>query len=464
MTNIQTPSENQVKAEANLTFSQRITNTDLRLLAGANLDENHISNKIKKQLKASTSCGKQLDVNENNEMCRKYTCKKRFCRSCCRYMAFQRDLAFYPSINRIVQRHRRDDTNNAKLWLVTLTLPTCEANELANRLTHMQKEWRYMYNVLKKNYNKAYCNGLRKLEINPRKKIEVKNAKKCTDFLYHPHFHILIQGRKNAYALRDMWLKRHPEGFKGAQHVVKFDVQEGQGGMLCELLKYLAKPVVEGKGMFAAKAYNKARAFVYDTLIGRRTIFSYGTVKKSKKYKFDIIDGQVVMMHGDEYELAFDESSKRMQDKLVRYINNEKSKASKSIENSMFEFINGMYVEAETGELLCTEKDIIDSVKEQDRLAKERQKKKEEEEKKAQARGEKVKKISTKKGKATKMDAYNAERRMFDKTHATRISKKGESLESLSKKLERKKREIKEKEEVYIYYKRHKKKDPTAEP
>ena len=464
MTNLQNSSHNRVKPEANLMFNQRITNTDLRLLAGANLDESHISNKIKKQLRSSTSCGKQLDINENNEMCRRYTCQRRFCRSCSRYMAFQRDLAFYPSINKIVQEHKRDSNHNAKLWLVTLTLPTCEAHELADRLTHMQKEWRYMYNVLKRNYNKAYCNGLRKLEINPNKKSDVDKATKHTDFLYHPHFHILIQGRGNAYALRDMWLKRHPKAFKGAQHVVRFDVKERQGGILCELLKYLAKPVVEGKGMFASRAYNKARAFVYDNLIGRRTIFSYGTVKKAKKYKFDIVNGNIVMQHGDEYELAFDESSKEMQDKLVRYINNEKSKASKSIENSMFEFINGMYVEAETGELLCTEKDIIESVKEQDRMAKERQKEQEEEDRKAKARGEKVKKSRTKKGRSTKLDAYKAERRMFEKTHAMRIGKEGETIESLSDELERTKREIKEKEEEYIYYKLHKKKDPTAEP
>ena len=446
MTKIQTPSKNQIKPEANITFSQRITNTDLRLLAGANLDENHIGNKIKKQLKASTSCGKQLDINENNEMCRRYTCKKRFCRSCCRYMAFQRDLAFYPSINRIVQKNKKDKTNNAKLWLVTLTLPTCEAHELADRLTHIQKEWRYMYNVLKSDYNKAYCNGLRKLEINPNQKSDVDKATKHTDFLYHAHLHILIQGEKNAYALRDMWLKRHPETFKGAQHVVKFDVKEGQGGMLCELLKYLAKPVVEGKDMFAAKAYNKARAFVYDSLIGRRTIFSYGTVKKAKKHKFDIIEGKVVMMHGDDYELAFDESSKEMQDKLVRYINNEKSKASKPLEQSMYEFINGMYVDAQSGELLCTERDIVESVKAQDRTASERRKEKK------------------KKGKATKMDAYNVERRMFREIHQMRIGKKGEKIESMSNELERKKREIKEKEEAYLYYKRHKKNNPMEEP
>ena len=424
----------QTKKEAWLTFNQRITNLNVRQLAGANLDSDHISQVLKDQLLSSTSCGIQLEINDKNEMSRRITCKKRFCRSCCRYMAFEREMAFYPSVNKIIQAHKRDKDYNAKLWLVTLTLPTCEAWELVDRILHVQDEWRYMYKYLKHDDTKGYVNGLRKLEINPNPKKEVLMPLKHTDYMYHAHLHILIQGRGNAYALRNMWLRRHPEASKKAQHVIPFNVDDSKGGVLCELLKYLAKPVVSSDRLFASRATNQALAFIYDKLRGRRTIFSYGTVKKAKKFKMHVVNGEVVIQHNDKYEQAFSDSSKKMQEKLVRYINNEKAKASRPLGESIFKWFNGMYVEQNTGELLCTEQDIIDSVKETDAAASERKRKKK------------------KQGQATKMNAYYAERAQFKKAHGMTVGKgkNKQTLEALDEKIKRVSEEQKEKEKAYL--------------
>ena len=426
----------QTKKEAWLTYNQRITNLNARFMAGANLESDHVSETFKKQLLSSCSCGRQLDINKHNEMSRKHTCKKRFCRSCCRYMAWERDMSFYPSVNKIVQANKRDKTNNPTLWLVTLTLPTCEADELEGRLTHLQGEWRYMYRKLKKEDSKGYVNGLRKLEINANRKDNVKRATKHTDYKYHAHLHVLIQGLPNAQYLVRKWLQRNPDASKSAQDITRFDYQNGT---LCELLKYLAKPVAKGEGFMPTQGKNKALGFIYDKLRGRRTIFSYGTVKRAQKLKFDLVNGEVIIQHGDDYELAFDESEKHMQDKLVRYINNEKAKASRPLEESIWRFYKGTYTDSETGELLCTEQDIVNSVQEADALVKGRKRK------------------NKKEGKATKMDVYKAERRHFEKAHGITIGKGKENIEDKVKRLSKKK---KEEEEAYLYYKRHKKNNP----
>ena len=435
----------QTKKEAWLTYNQRMTNLNTRLMAGANLDSDHISDTLKRQLLSSCSCGRQLDINERNEMSRKYTCKKRFCRSCCRYMAWDRNMAFYPSINKIVQANRRDKTNHPALWLVTLTLPTCEAGELESRLSHLQSEWRYMYKKLKKEDSKGYVNGLRKLEINANKKGAchgIKRATKHTDYLYHAHLHVLIQGLGNAQYLKRKWLQRNPEASKSAQDITRFN---SQNGTLCELLKYLAKPVAKGEGFFPTHGKNRALAFIYDKLRGRRTIFSYGTVKRAQKFKFNLVNGEVIIQHGNDYELAFDESEKHMQDKLVRYINNEKAQASRPLEESIWRFYNGTYTDTQTGELLCTEQDIVDSVKEADELSKGRKRKKKKE------------------GEATKMDAYIAERRHFDKAHTLKIGEKKESIESLNDKVKRLARKKKQEEREYLGFRLIKNK-PQGEP
>lgn len=458
----------QTKKEAFLSFNQRINNTDLRNLAGANLDEDHVSQKIKDQLYNATSCGTQLDIDEKNKMVRRYTCKKRFCRMCSRYRAFKNEMAYYPSINRIVKNHKRDKNNNAKLWFVTLTLPTCEADELPKRLDVFQKDFRKIYNQMKKNCNKAYCNGLRKLEINANIKegIKVRDATKHTDFMYHPHLHVLMQGEKNAYFLRNKWLDFHPEANIGANDVTKFDHDQSQSGMLCEILKYIAKPVIDGMGPFASRGYNRARAYIYDCLIGRRTIFSYGTVKKAKKFTFDLVNGVKVKWEDDEYQMAWEESDNVMQERLVKFMSEEGQKASRSLEYSFFKFLKGVYVEAETGELLCSEKDIIDSVKEADEIAKVRKKKKQEREKKREAEAKKrgksykkkrVNRLKDKEYDGTKMDIYNAERRLHRDAHSFKVGERQETLDQLDERLKERERIKKGEEREYICYKKHKK-------
>ena len=353
----------QPKKEATVTLSHRITNSHARLLAGSNYKEAHISDRLHQQLRSSTSCGKQLEINEHNQMVKCFTCKKRFCLSCVRTQAWKRDMSLYPSVKAIVDSKVGDKKRNAGLWFVTLTVPTCEAHELGDRLDELRKGWRNMYTQMKKERSKAYVNGLRKLEINPNPKKGIK-PKGHTDYMYHAHFHVLIQGKGNAYELKRRWLKLFPLARKWSQDVRPFDYEKGT---LIELLKYLSKPTVESdkkqgikkESSFKSNSRRKAMAFIYDKLIGRRTIFSYGTVKRSDKFKPIINDdGQIVFKRGDAFERVFDDSTKQQQERILNYLDGHKSKASKPLAQTIWNFINGHYVNDLTGDKLCDESDV----------------------------------------------------------------------------------------------------------
>ena len=70
--------KNEIKAEAQLTMSQRITNLHSRLLSGSSYEEEYLSDKMKKQIWQSCGCGKNLRINEHNQIEKAFTCKKRF--------------------------------------------------------------------------------------------------------------------------------------------------------------------------------------------------------------------------------------------------------------------------------------------------------------------------------------------------------------------------------------------------
>jgi len=345
--------KHEPKKEGRVECAQRCSNLNARLLAGYNKNERHISVELNRQLGQSCGCGKQLDINEDNQMSRRFSCKKRFCTTCVRLNAWKRDMSLYPSIHEICEANRRQPKMNPRLWFVTLTLPTCEASELNNRLTHLQKEWRIMYNELKKDSSKGYVNGLRKLEINANPK--KKKPETYTDFRYHAHLHVLIQGRGNAQFLRRKWLERHPEAKKWAQDIRPFDQEKGS---LVELLKYLAKPVT-ATDLGSKRAHYQANAFIYDQLRGRRTIFSYGSIKRANKLEayFDR-DGHITIKVDDKVTKAFETSSDKHRERIMTFLNGHKAKASRPLAETIWHYVNGHYVNDLTRERLCSEEDV----------------------------------------------------------------------------------------------------------
>jgi hypothetical protein len=263
----------ELNAEGKYLRTHITSNATSRILAFNNLDEAYEA-AYKAQLLRACSCGSStrvIDMKLNG----RFTCKLRFCIACCRYRSVKHRLAFSPSIDKIYQAHLADKHNNANLWVVTLTKPTVSFDELPNAFAELNKRWRSLYKAAKRKKLKNFS-GLRKLECtaNPIKGLDPKEVIGKEDFMYHAHLHILVHGRGNANFLRHGWLKRSPAAQKQCQDIRKFD------GNIAEVLKYVAKPA-HGKDAIMSASYSKAVGWIYYNLLGRRTFFSFGEIKKA---------------------------------------------------------------------------------------------------------------------------------------------------------------------------------------
>ena len=115
-------------------------------------------------------------------------------------------------------------------------------------------------------------------------------------FTYHPHMHLIVQGRNNANWIKKQWLRRFPDALNKAQKVLKIEdnftmAEDGTdvdvkgkdtiAKMLYEVTKYVTKTV----GPFATeKRHAHARALYWlhrKHLHGRKCFAAFGKVKKA---------------------------------------------------------------------------------------------------------------------------------------------------------------------------------------
>jgi hypothetical protein len=92
---------------------------------------------------------------------------------------------------------------------------------------------------------------------------------------YHPHFHVIVDGREAAYALRDQWLAFAPRYTGQRVELVAQDVQKANMVSLVELFKYATKLCVKGP---AGVQYVSPKHLdvIFRALRNRRTYQSYG--------------------------------------------------------------------------------------------------------------------------------------------------------------------------------------------
>jgi hypothetical protein len=107
---------------------------------------------------------------------------------------------------------------------VTLTAPTVTEVELPNRLEEMQKQLKQVQEIMRKMSTPLV--GVRKIEVqyNP-------DTNK-----YHPHFHLLIEGKYEAEVLVDLWLSKNTTAVREAQ-----DIRSADADTLIEVFKYTTK-------------------------------------------------------------------------------------------------------------------------------------------------------------------------------------------------------------------------------
>jgi len=148
-------------------------------------------------------------------------CKNRWCLVCNRIRTAKLISGYLPQLEKIEHK-----------YFVTLTIPNVTGSELRGSIQEMTKKFQVINKSFANRNNKLV--GIRKLECtyNPIR----------GDF--HPHFHLIIQGKANAELLLQEWLKRFPKASIQAQ-----DVRKADNSSVYELFKYFTK-IISNKSIY----------------------------------------------------------------------------------------------------------------------------------------------------------------------------------------------------------------------
>ena len=228
-------------------------------------------------------CAKTLVLTSDGKVSGKY-CKNRWCLVCNSIRTAQLINKYQPVL---------DSWDNQ--YFVTLTTPNVEACDLREAINVMQGIFVKAKERLKKRAQRGKgekFKGIRKLEItyNPLR----------NDF--HPHFHLIIDGKTNATSLLDDWLKGYNDSFHstiwGNADMKAQDIKKVDAGGAMELFKYFTK-VISGKGKEDRMIYADAMDIIFNSVKGKRVFQPFGfTVKSELKDKENESDSYVIT----EYE------------------------------------------------------------------------------------------------------------------------------------------------------------------
>lgn len=150
-------------------------------------------------------------------------------------------------------------------YFITLTFPNVKAKDLKTTILGMANNLK----KIRKNLNNTYgmkLKGLRKYECTYR----YKDRYGVIQDDYNPHYHLIIEGKKESEELINLWLKQYPKAEVKAQHLEK--VNESTINELC---KYFTKVITKDND------YNpKALDIMFRASKGLRTFQPIGIKKK----------------------------------------------------------------------------------------------------------------------------------------------------------------------------------------
>ena len=207
--------------------------------------------KLKKSYLATYSCSDYL-YQDGLKVTSMY-CGHRWCYTCNGIRTMKFIKGYQPSIDQM------EDP-----YFVTLTIVAIKQSELKHSIGKMYKDFQKINDRLRKRRKRGKgtfkMDALRKTECNFNNKTKT----------FHPHFHILIDGKENAETLIKEWLKQTYNTTRSAQDMRPAD----RLTVNKELFKYFSKIINSGK--FDASAQNS----IYEAMKGRRLYQNYGIVKK----------------------------------------------------------------------------------------------------------------------------------------------------------------------------------------
>jgi len=197
-------------------------------------------------------------------------CRKRWCQTCNRIRTAELIKGYQIPLQEL---QSQDD-----LYFVTLTAPTVKAGKLSSEIVKRYKAFTRIKDNLRKNYNIKLV-GARKLEV---------TYNEDTDN-YHPHFHFIQQGRREAELLQKLWLAQFDNASIKAQDIRPIDANDSEN--LLEIFKYATKQTAKNETT-AGALHN-----IYKALHGKRTFQTYGKLKKVKeptKEKEEILNADFI--------------------------------------------------------------------------------------------------------------------------------------------------------------------------
>ena len=220
-------------------------------------------------------------VQEGGKLETRY-CGNRWCLVCSRVRTARAIGAYMPILSGWGDPH-----------LVTLTVRNCSAEELPGTIdTMMQK-----FTSCKRSMVRTHG-----FEVMAVRKLECTYNTGRND--YHPHFHILINGRQQAELLRELWLSRFPTRAEASGQ----DVRPADAGSLMELFKYFCKLMTRTgakgeRGMIPAGALDT----IFRAMRGRRVWQPVG---------FKLSREEEEAIEGDELEVTGTAAWKRLDERV----------------------------------------------------------------------------------------------------------------------------------------------------
>lgn len=167
-------------------------------------------------------------------------------------------------------------------YFVTLTKRTVKGCDLPASIEQMAVTWRKITDMARKTRNEF--KGVRKAECTIR-----------PDDMYHYHFHLVIDGKKNAEWLIHAWIQRMGDDAQAQAQ----DMRVANDNSLKELFKYFTKLTtknIEGKKVM----FDTVRMdVIFQAMRGKRVFQPFGGLK--------IITEEIEDIIGEEYEHLEDE-------------------------------------------------------------------------------------------------------------------------------------------------------------
>jgi len=148
-------------------------------------------------------------------------------------------------------------------YFVTLTIPNVNGVDLSNTIDSMLMNFRRITNYIGKRSRlgkMAKLSAIRKLEVTYN---DVNDS-------YHPHFHIIVNGKENAEYIRKQWLAMYTDARIWAQDIRKADINS-----MIELFKYTTKIITKTKQQ-GVSIHVHALDIIFQALRKRRTFQTYG--------------------------------------------------------------------------------------------------------------------------------------------------------------------------------------------